>query len=54
MMPPPEFKTLEEAVRWSAAQTPPVPTVTIVAQDEYCHDVVMGPWNGNYLIIAAT
>ncbi len=38
---PPRLRTLEEVVRWMAAQPAPCAIVEVVAQDEFTHDVVV-------------
>ncbi len=35
--------TLEQVVRWCAAQRPPRKFADIITQDEYTHDVIV-PW----------
>lgn len=34
------FHTLDEALRWGLAKTPPVQVATVIAQDEFSVDVV--------------
>ncbi|MDP3233824.1 MAG: hypothetical protein Q8N26_13675 [Myxococcales bacterium] len=46
--------SLQEVVRWSFAQTPPVPVAEVVVQDEFCHDVVMRWHQGQFLVFDTT
>lgn len=34
------FRTLEEALRWALAQTPPAEVATVIAQDEFTLEVI--------------
>jgi len=46
--------SLQEVVRWSFAQTPPVPVAGVVVQDEFSHDVVMQWHQGQFLVFDTT
>ncbi|MDP3502402.1 MAG: hypothetical protein Q8S33_18850 [Myxococcales bacterium] len=46
--------SLQEVVRWSFAQTPPVPVTEVVVQDEFSHDVVMQWHQGQFLVFDTT
>ena len=35
------FRSLEEVMKWAFARTPPAELFTVIAQDEYTHDVVI-------------
>ena len=50
----PGFGTLQQAVVWARAQTPPVLLVETIAQDEYTHDVIATFREGLVLIFAST
>jgi hypothetical protein len=46
--------TLEEVVRWGLRQAPPREVVEVIAQDEYCHDVILEGPGGTYLAFDTT
>ena len=48
------FRTLEEVLRWGLAKKPPAELVTVVAQDEYTHDVVFRITEGIFLVFDTT
>jgi len=50
----PELRTLEEVIRWAAAQTPPRPITDVVTQDEYTHDVVVAYDDSIHLVFDTT
>lgn len=45
--------SLERALDWGRAQTPPVAVEAILTQDEYTHDVLI-PYDGRYLVYDTT
>lgn len=45
--------SLERALNWGRAQTPPVAVEAILTQDEYTHDVLI-PFEGRYLAYDTT
>jgi hypothetical protein len=47
-------QTLEDVVRWALAQRPPRMVESVVVQDEYTHDVVLGWAGGVYLVYDTT
>jgi hypothetical protein len=47
-------KTLEDVVRWGLSRNPPVLIDSVVVQDEFSHDVVIGHPNGFYLAYDTT
>ncbi len=48
------LRTLDEVVRWGAAERPALRVVDVVAQDEYTHDVVLGGTGGGFLVFDTT
>lgn len=41
--------TLERALDWARAQTPPLAVESVLTQDEYTHDVLI-PYGSRYLV----
>ena len=46
--------TLQELVKWGAAQLPPVLLAESIAQDEYTHDVIARWREGMVFVFGAT
>jgi hypothetical protein len=49
----PRLRTLEEVIRWAAAQAPPKQITDVVTQDEYTHDVVVA-WDESVHLVFDT
>lgn len=47
-------RTLEEVVRWGAAQSPRWLVADVITQDEYTHDVVLAGADGQFLVFDTT
>lgn len=48
------LRTLQEALRWAFAASPPLAVADVVVQDEYSHDVVLKRPDGLYLCLDTT
>jgi hypothetical protein len=45
--------TLSEVLRWGLALAPPRLIAEVIAQDEYCHDVIL-PWRDDLHLVYDT
>lgn len=48
------FRTLEEAMRWALARTPPAQLLNVVTQDEFTHDIVIRVTSETFLVFDTT
>ncbi len=48
------FRTLEQAMRWALARTPPAELLNVVTQDEFTHDVVIQVSPEGFLVFDTT
>ena len=48
------FRTLDEALRWALAKTPPAAIVQVIAQDEFTADVVLHIEENIFLVFDST
>lgn len=48
------LQLLEDVVRWSFSQAPPLPVLDVVVQDEFTHDVVLAWQPGRFLVFETT
>ena len=49
-----QFCTLGEVLQWAFSRRPPVELVTVITQDEFTHDVVMGVSPDLFLVFDTT
>jgi hypothetical protein len=49
-----KFHTLQEALRWASAKEPPFVVASVVAQDEFTHDVVFRVAEDGFLVFDTT
>jgi hypothetical protein len=45
--------SLEKILNWMKAQGVPATQIDIIAQDEYCHDLLV-PWQDGWLVFGMT
>jgi hypothetical protein len=48
------FATLEQAMLWALARTPPATLKNVVTQDEFTHDVVIEVSTAEFLVFDTT
>ncbi|HZM91440.1 MAG TPA: hypothetical protein VFF31_33265 [Blastocatellia bacterium] len=48
------FRSLEQAMVWAFARTPPAQLLNVVTQDEFTHDVVIQVSPGVFLVFDTT
>lgn len=48
------FESLQEAIRWASAHQPPFVLASVVAQDEFTHDVVLRVAEDGFLVFDTT
>ena len=49
-----KFHSLQEALRWASAKEPPFAIASVVAQDEFTHDVVFRVTEEIFLVFDTT
>ena len=49
-----KFHSLQEALRWASAKEPPLVIASVVAQDEFSHDVIFRVNEDIFLVFDTT